>query len=168
MIEDTFIIWSKFFMHNFSYLGIFIISMIGTSTIFLPFPSYLIIALAAGIGLNPFLVGISAGLGSAVGELTGYFIGVGGEKIIEKERKKEPKFIKKFVQLFKRFGFPIIVITAAIPFPFDAIGIVCGMLNYNIKKFLIATSIGKIIKCLLIAYAGSFAISYIVHIIGVM
>jgi len=167
MIEDTLIAWAKFFMHNFSYLGIFAISAIGTSTIFLPFPSYVIIVLAAGIGLNPFLVGVSAGLGSAVGELTGYFIGVGGEKVIEKY-EKEPKFVKKFVKLFKRYGFSIIVVTAAMPFPFDAIGIFCGAINYNIKKFLVAVAIGKTIKCLLIAYAGYFAMSYIVNIIGVM
>lgn len=167
MIEDTFIIWSNFFMKNFSYLGIFIISMIGTSTIFLPFPSYFIIVLAATIGLNPLLVGISAGLGSAVGELTGYFIGVGGEKIIE-QRRKEPKIVKRFVRLFKKHGFPIIVVAAAIPFPFDVIGIVCGMSSYDIKKFLIATAIGKIIKCLAIAYAGFLGISFIAHIIGTM
>jgi len=168
MLDGTFVAWSRFFLVNFSYLGVFIISLIGTSTIFLPFPSYIIIALAAGLGLNPFLVGVAAGLGSAFGELTGYFIGVGGEKVIEKKTKKEPRLVKKFMQLFRRYGFPIIVVTAAIPFPFDAIGIVCGAINYDVKKFLIATAIGKIIKCLLVAYAGLFAVSFITQIIGTM
>ena len=107
-----------------------------------------------------------AGLGSALGEMTGYLIGIGGVKVIE-EKKKEPKFIKYFTRLFKKFGFPIVVVTALIPFPFDVIGIIAGMSGYEIKKFFIATAIGKIAKSLLIAYGIYIAIPYLENIIGV-
>jgi membrane protein DedA with SNARE-associated domain len=127
----------------------------------------MIIFFTAGLGLNPFLVGLTAGLGSAFGELTGYLIGLGGEEMIKQKKKKNSKWVEYFEKLFKKHGFPIVMITAAIPFPFDVIGVLCGVSNYDIKKFLIATSIGKIIKCLLIAYAGVLGISYLLNIIGI-
>jgi membrane protein DedA with SNARE-associated domain len=166
VLGEAFILWSKQLIIQFSYLAIFLVSLISTSTIFIPFPIYVVIIFAARLGLNPLLVGVVAGLGSAFGELTGYLIGMGGEKVIEKKERKEPRFVKFFTRLFKEFGFPIIVITSIIPFPFDTIGILAGMSEYDIKKFLLATAIGKIIKCLLIAYAGYIGISYIERLIG--
>jgi membrane protein DedA with SNARE-associated domain len=163
---EAFTLLAKELIIQFSYIAIFFVSMISTSTIFIPFPIYIIIFFAAGLGLNPLLVGITAGIGSAFGELTGYLIGIGGDKVIEEKRRKEPRFIKFFTKLFKEFGFPIIFITAIIPFPFDVIGILAGMSEYDIKKFLVATSLGKIIKCLLIAYAGYIGIPYIERIVG--
>lgn len=157
MIESL-IVLSKSLIVSFSYLGVFLISMTSSSTIFLPFPLYVIIFAASGLGLNPLTTGIVAGIGSALGELTGYFIGVGGRYII-KERKKESK-LNYFTKLFKKYGFPVIVFTSFIPFPFDIIGIASGVTRYDIKYFLIACSIGKIAKCLLIAYAGYIAIPY--------
>jgi membrane protein DedA with SNARE-associated domain len=167
VLGESFITWSQTLITQFSYLAIFFVSFVSTSTIFLPFPIYLIIFFAAGLGLNPFLVGITAGLGSAFGELTGYLVGLGGGNVIKQKKKKDLKWVTYFVKLFKKHGFPIVLITAAIPFPFDVIGVLCGVSNYDIKKFLIATSIGKIIKCLIIAYAGFLGISYLENIIGI-
>lgn len=123
----------------------------------------MVIFFAAGLGLNPFIVGVVAGIGSAVGELTGYLIGLGGRQVIEIKRmdKMIGKSVKFFTKLFKKHGFWVIIITGAIPFPFDIIGILSGMGRYDIKKFFIATSIGKTIKTLLIAYAGYLAIPFL-------
>lgn len=161
--------WAQKLMIDFSYLAVFVVSMISTSTIFLPFPLYVIIFFAAGLGMHPFLVGLLAGLGSAVGELSGYFIGLGGryaterkvEKKIKAQEKKVPKLVKRFEGLFVKYGFWVIILAAALPFPFDFIGILSGASKYNINKFFVATAIGKIIKCLMIAYAGYLAIPYV-------
>jgi membrane protein YqaA with SNARE-associated domain len=166
VLGEAFVLWANQLIIEFSYLGIFIISVISSSTIFLPFPIYVVIFFAPGIGLNPLLVGLVAGIGSAVGELTGYFIGLGGEKAIEHKEKKQPKLVKFFENLFKKYGFPVIVITAFIPFPFDIIGILSGLAEYDIKKFFIAVAIGKILKTTLIAYAGFIGLPYILHLLG--
>jgi membrane-associated protein len=169
MVLESFITWSYQLIVNFSYVAVFAISVLSSSTIFLPFPVYLVIFFASGLGLNPAIVGILAGLGSAIGEISGYLVGLGGmyiakEEGVEKAVKKKrlfSKFVKKFESLFERFGFWIIILTAFLPFPFDVIGMLSGATKYDMKKFLIATSIGKIAKCLLIAYAGYFAIPYV-------
>ncbi len=166
MVIAEFITWAQNLIVEFSYLAVFIVSLISTSTIFLPLPIYLMIFFAAGLGLNPFLVGISAGVGSAIGELTGYFIGAGSRRVLIIRRHKEKsKFVKKFTEFFKKYGFATIVVTSFLPFPFDIIGILSGVSNYDMKKFLIATIIGKTAKTLLIAYAGYYAIPYLELII---
>jgi membrane protein YqaA with SNARE-associated domain len=169
VLGETFVLWSKTLIVQFSYFAVFAVSAIGTSTIFIPFPSYfVIIAFAVGMGLNPLAVGIIAGLGSTIGEITGYLVGLGSEKVIEEKEKKLPKFIKFFINYFKKFGFPIIVITALLPFPFDIVGIMAGMSDYDIKKFFIATLIGKTIKTLIIAYGIYLTIPYLEHLAGAM
>ncbi len=160
MVFESLMPWMQNFLTEFGYIAVFVSSLISTSTIFLPLPIYFIIFFASGLGLNPLLVGILAGIGSAVGELTGYFIGIGGRTILEK-KKKEPGLIIFFTKLFSKYGFLTIVLTSFLPFPFDIIGILSGMSNYSIKKFFIATLIGKTIKTILIAYAGSFTIPYL-------
>ncbi len=140
---------------TFGYLGIFIVSVISTSTIFLPFPLYSIDFFVAGLGLNPALTGVSAGLGSAIGEFTGYLLGAGGKYVLDRRIDVSKKY-KKLTGLFHRYGFWVILAAAALPFPFDIVGILAGAGRYDIKKFFVATFIGKTIKNLLIAYAGFF------------
>ena len=64
--------------------------------------------------------------------------------------------MKKLNNFFTKYGFWSIVFLAFLPFPFDFIGILAGASNYNIKRFFLATLIGKTIKMLMIAYAGFF------------
>ena len=144
---------------EFSYLGIFAIGVISSSTIFIPFPIYAIIFFSTSLGLNPLAVGVVAGFGSAIGELTGYFIGLGGTTLAIE--KKKSKWIKPIIKYFKKYGFATITVTAFLPFPFDIVGILSGMGEYDIKKFLIGTSIGKIGKCLLITYAGALLLPHV-------
>ena len=171
MVFESFIAIAQNLITEFSYAAIFITSLISTSTIFLPFPIYTIVFFAAGLGLNPLLVGITAGIGSAIGELTGYFIGAGGKHLLEKKSKdflKKHKWLENFRKLFFRYEFTIIGIAAFLPFPFDFVGILAGSTNYDVKKFLLATALGKTLKTTLIAYAGFVAIPYIELFLGVV
>ena len=56
------------------YGGIFLITFLGGLTIFIPGPTFLA-AFIIGSVLNPFLVAVLAGFGSALGETTGYGAG---------------------------------------------------------------------------------------------
>jgi len=100
---------------HFEYLGVFLISFIGSSTIFFPLPAAAFVFLAGGF-LNPVVLGISAGLGAGLGELTGYGIGFGGHKIIFK--KEVGRRMKKVIDVFKKKGtFYAIILLAATPLP---------------------------------------------------
>jgi membrane protein DedA with SNARE-associated domain len=156
------IAWAKL-INEFTYIAIFLISLLGTSTLFIPFPLDSLISFASfTLNLNPFLVGIFAGLGSSLGEMTGYLFGLGSRTLAKKKiRKKTSKFVSFVTAFFKKHGFWIIPIAAFIPFPFDIIGISAGIGNYDAKKFFIATLIGRILRCMLIAYAGYKLIPFV-------
>jgi len=145
----------------YGYLGVFIVSLLGSSTVILPLPSFAII-FAAGVLLNPFLIGLIGGIGSSIGETTAYAVGFGGEKIIEKKWKK---YLAKSEKLFEKYGgFFIITVFAATPLPYDVIGILSGSLKYPFKKFFTATLIGKLIQSLILSYAGFYSINWILDV----
>jgi membrane protein YqaA with SNARE-associated domain len=148
---------------SYGYFGIFLISLIGSSTIIFPIPSAAFV-FAAGLYLNPFLVGLLAGIGAAIGEFTGYVLGLGGRRVAKNKWKKE---INKVEKLFQKYGgFFIILIFAATPLPDDVTGIVAGILKYPIKKFFVASLIGKIILHVILAYAGLYSMKWILDILA--
>lgn len=145
---------------NLGYIGIYLISLIGSATILFPLPAATFVFLAGAI-LNPLILGIVAGFGAAIGELLGYGFGFGGRKISEKRFKEK---LDKARELFEKYGgFFILILFAATPLPDDVVGILGGFLKYEIKKFFIAVSIGKIIFHLTLAYAGFYGINWILN-----
>lgn len=134
------------------YIGIFIISLISSATVLLPLPGFAV-AFAMGALLNPLLVGIVAGIGSGIGEITGYMAGFAGHDAV-----METNLYKRHKKEIEKHGPIAIFILAFIPNPaFDIAGIASGALRMPWQKFLIATIAGKVLRCILLAYAGSFA-----------
>ena len=158
-------------VNTFGYLGVFIASILGSATVILPTPLFLLIFFAGGV-LNPFLVGIIAGVGSAIGELIAYAVGFGSRKLIEKRKVTLKKkglgewLVKGQKWMHKRGGFFVVFIFAATPLPDDVIGIICGSIRYDLKKFFIAVALGKIILSLVLAYAGFYGIGWILGYLG--
>jgi len=133
------------------YAGVFLVMFFSSATIILPVPG-LAGVFVAGVFLNPLLVGIVGGVGSALGELSGYCAGLGGKVIVERKRKKMYKFVKGWM---RRNGFLTIFISAALPNPFfDIAGLAAGALDYPLWKFLLACGTGKVLKCVALAYLG--------------
>lgn len=143
---------------NLGYLGVFLISVLGNATVILPVPS-LAITFGSGTFLNPLLVGLVAGVGEPLGELTGYMAGYGGSAIIEDR--------KRFDQLkdwMERRGFLTLFVLAAIPNPlFDLAGITAGMLHFPVSKFLLACWLGKTFKAIVVAILGSLFGGMFIH-----
>ncbi|OGG13206.1 hypothetical protein A3D77_00600 [Candidatus Gottesmanbacteria bacterium RIFCSPHIGHO2_02_FULL_39_11] len=137
------------------YLGIFLVNVVGSSTVFLPLPS-IISVFVSGSVWNPVWVGIVSGIGNSVGELVGYFLGFGGRGIYDHLRQGEKKMILRLEGWFKKGGFLLIVFSAMIPIPiFDFVGITAGLMNYPIWKFILATALGRILRNIIIAWSGA-------------
>jgi membrane protein DedA with SNARE-associated domain len=150
--------WSQEVVGAWGYLGVFLVSLVGNATIILPLPS-IVVVFFAGTFLNPWLVGIAAGAGSALGEMTGYLLGRGGRKVAE---KRQHKWIKRTKHWIRKGGvFPIIVLFAATPLPDDVAGAAAGLLKYDWKKFLVAAFIGKTIMCLAVSLAGFYGAGWV-------
>jgi len=140
-----------------SYLAVFISSFVASSSVIVPivpFPSYFPILVGVGLGLNPIIVAIVGGIGSSLGELIGYFAGLGGSAAIEKFEKKIPKFLRWIEKFYSHIGFWVVLISAFLPFPFDIIGVLSGVSKYNFRRFLLALLIGRLLRSILIAYGA--------------
>ncbi len=134
----------------YGYPGVFIISLLGNATLILPAPSFAIVFAVGGV-LNPYLVGMAAGCGAALGEMTGYLAGLGGRGMLE-----DKKFHQRLEALMTRRGAWLIFFLAFIPNPaFDVGGILAGALRMPWWKFLAATVAGKSIRFVLLAMFGA-------------
>ena len=134
-------------------LGIFVISLLGNATVILPAPS-LALVFAVGGALPPFQVGLVAGVGMALGEMTGYLAGYAGSAVIENRARYEQ--IKRYME---KYGLLTIFFLSVIPNPLmDLAGISAGALEMPVWKFLLACFVGKIIKNVAVAYLGAGAL----------
>jgi membrane protein YqaA with SNARE-associated domain len=138
------------------YVGIFLVSLLGNATIILPAPS-LVLVFAMGAALNPLLVGLAAGAGEALGELTGYAAGFAGRAVIE-----DRQTYKRMVAWMQRRGGVTVFVLSTIPNPFfDLAGIAAGTLRYPLWRFLLFCWLGKTLKTTLIAWAGSQSVGLV-------
>lgn len=134
-------------------LGVFIISFLGSATILLPAPALLAVGIGASL-YNPFFVILVSTVGSALGESTTFLFGHSSKEIIG---IKNHKIVFKFLRfLLLKYGIFIIPIFSFIPNPFfDGLGIVAGIIGFPIKKYLILTFIGRLLRNILIVFIGN-------------
>jgi membrane protein YqaA with SNARE-associated domain len=138
----------------YGYGSIFIITLLGALSIFIPGPT-MVAAFVIGSVLNPFLVSIVAGLGSAIGETTGYTVGYASRAWITTQEEKNTWYWRIFRWMTSR-PFITIFVLAAIPnFLTDLSGLIAGRIKYPYPWFLVATFLGKTIRFGISAYLGA-------------
>ena len=141
-------------LESYGYVGIFLISILANATVLIPAPG-LVIVFTMGAKFSPFLIGLAAGAGATLGELSGYLAGFSGQAIIEDQNRYD-----QMVNWMEKNGALTIMFLSFIPNPlFDLAGMVAGILKMPIHKFLFWVLIGKILKMLLFAYAGAGVLS---------
>lgn len=149
-------------VNTYGYPAIFVVGFLSSFTLFIPSPAFIVVFLF-GATLNPIALGVIAGAGAALGETTSYLAGYGIHKIAKNQRKKLDE-IRKLVHKYKPEV--VLFLFAATPLPFDFVGIFCGTINFDPKKFFVATLLGKIVKFIFIAYAGFYGIHWIADYAG--
>ncbi len=154
-------------------LGFFFLAIITNATVFLPVPVLEISLIAAGstnffgLGIfSPLLLGIAAGCGAGIGELSGYFFGAGGRKVLKKFNKEQSEKIVGFGKKLQKHGLIALIIFAFLPLPFDLAGVAAGLMHYPKKLFVLGCVIGKSPRYALIAYAGYFGVPWVLHFFG--
>ena len=143
-------------LEGYGYLGAFLISLITTATIILPVPGIVLI-FVLGESLNPVLLGLVAGAGSALGEITGYMAGFSGQAVFEKS-----KVYLRMEQWMRRRGSIVIFVLSFVPNPiFDVAGAAAGVLRYPLWKFLLVCFLGKTPRNMLVAFAGAYTLEWV-------
>jgi membrane protein YqaA with SNARE-associated domain len=143
---------------RFGYPGIFLLSLLSNSTVILPAPG-LFFVFTFGAVLNPIFVALAAGIGAALGELSGYLAGFSGQAVVENRDTYQK--VRNWMEAHQNFSNLTILGLAFIPFPiFDLAGISAGTLKMPVANFLFYCAIGKILKMLLFAYAGATSLRW--------
>jgi len=115
----------------YGYPGIFVIAFLSNATVLLPAPGIAVVFAMGGV-FNPIAVGLAAGAGGSLGELSGYLAGFSGQAIIE-----QVDVYERLVLWMTRNGNLTILLLAALPNPFfDLTGIAAGALKMPILRFL--------------------------------
>ena len=134
----------------YGYPCIFLVSLLSNATILVPLPGVMITSAMAMV-FNPFWVAIASGAGAALGELSGYLMGVSGQPMLEKSEK-----VKKMTAWMQRNQSWTIFLLALVPNPlFDMAGFIAGASHMPVWKFLIFCLLGKVVKMLAFAYLGA-------------
>ncbi len=138
------------------YAGAFLIMLIGNATVVFPVPG-IVFVIAMGSTLNPWLVGLAAGPGAALGEFTGYLAGYGGAAPLE-----HTDMYRRFEHWMARFGPVVIFVLSAIPNPvFDMAGLLAGASHMPWWQFLVAAWLGKTVQGIGLAWAGALSIDWV-------
>lgn len=135
-------------LKNWGYLGAFVISVTANATVVLPMPS-LVILLPMGAAFNPVFIGLAAGLGGTIGEMTAYLAGYSGRGIWH-----DNKAYLRAVTWLKKWGMPVVFLFAVTPLPIDVMGLAAGNLRFPARKYFVACLPGKIIKYIILAFTG--------------
>jgi len=153
--------WINIFV-QLGYLGVFLISIIGSLSVIIPIP-YTIAYYVLGVTLDPLLIALVGGFGSALGEISGYAIGYLGQTFIDEKRKRKMMYLMK---IFNRYGPILVFLFALTPLPDDLLFIPLGMSHYNFLKIFIPCLLGKIAMTYIIAYSGKVSFGFIKVIFG--
>ncbi len=137
----------------YGYGGVFIITLLGAATLFIPGPT-MIATFIVGALLNPILVSLVAGLGSAIGESTGYIAGYASLALITPQEGKNTWY-QRIYRWMSTHPFLTIFLLDAIPNLLgDMAGLIAGRNKYSYFKFLLASFLGKTIRFSISTFLG--------------
>jgi membrane protein YqaA with SNARE-associated domain len=99
---------------------------------------------------------VMATVGSVLGGLVTYRLArKGGKESLA--RKVSAKALKRVYGIFERWGFAAIAIPALLPPPMPLVPFVlaAGAMQYSVKKFLLAMTLGRILRYMILAYLAA-------------
>ncbi len=145
----------------YGYAAVFLVGLLSNATIIFPIPGLAVSSVLGGV-FNPWLVGIVAGVGQALGELSGYMLGYSGQTLVTRR-----PIYERVYPWVRKYGVWVIFVLAVIPNPvFDVGGMIAGALRFPLWKFLTSCAAGKIVKNILFALAGYYGLEALLRLLG--
>lgn len=138
-------------------LGFIPLGLLDSSVI--PIPGsmdVLIIVLSARKQELWFYYAVMATLGSVIGAFVTYRLArKGGKETLE--RKFSAKSLKKVYGIFARWGFGAIAVVAVLPPPAPMVLFLfaAGAMQYSVRKFVLAMTLGRIVRYSLLAFLAA-------------
>lgn len=144
------------YLQALGYPGLFILTLLSNASILIPVPGWVATSVMASI-LNPFLVALVAAVAAALGEMSGYLLGFSGQGVAEKS-----KWYERLEMYMHRWGAATVFVLGVIPLPLiDLGGVIAGVMRMPVLKFLFWCGLGKLVKFLVLAYAGEWFLNLV-------
>jgi undecaprenyl-diphosphatase len=140
-IAESLLEWSREIFLPLGETGLFIIAFIESSVFPIP-PDIILIPLVIfkpSLGLYYSAVSTA---GSVLGGIAGYYIGLKGGRPLARRLFSEGK-LKKVEGYFQKYGVWAVLIAAFTPIPYKVFTITSGIVRLDLKRFTIASVIGR-------------------------
>lgn len=135
-----------------AYLVVFGVTLACNATVIVPVPIAVATMIAAASKWDPILVALVASIAGTLGELTGYYAGYLGKKVVIGE--STPGY-SRLVGWMNRYGVLAIFLISFQPvLPVDIAGLTAGASRIPLWKFLLPCWAGKFPKYILFCYFG--------------
>ena len=148
-------LWDIFpFAPEVGYIGLSLVSFIGSLIPFVPVPSFILLAtMSVGGQFDIHILALISAFTATIAKQIIFYASYGGRRMISEKTKKR---MKPFQKLVKRYGGAAAFVAAATPIPDDMVYIPLGLAKYNPKRFFIATLSGKIVLCYIIVLISHY------------
>jgi len=151
------------YLTRYGYLGAFLISLIGNASVFFFFGATLPVLASLGAALypstgifGPVMVGLIGGIGAAIGELVGYYIGRSGHGLVKDTRRYQ-----QLVGWVRKWGFLAIFVLSNLPLVFDIVAITAGILRVPLWKYFLACWLGRTILYVVVIVATAVGLQIV-------
>jgi len=148
-------LWDIFpFAPEVGYIGLALVSFIGSLIPFVPVPSFILLAtMSVGEQFDLHILALISAFTATIAKQIIFYASYGGRRMISEKTKKR---MMPFQKLVKRYGGAAAFVAAATPIPDDMVYIPLGLAKYNPKRFFIATLSGKIVLCYIIVLISHY------------
>ncbi|RLG87130.1 MAG: hypothetical protein DRO15_05285 [Thermoprotei archaeon] len=152
------------------WLSMLALGFIGASSVIVPIPyTGIIFIISSSIPeVNTIEIAVFVGIGSALGEITGWLMGFAMRKLVPKSYRGRAEAFLKFIRAKGVWAlYLLLFIFAFTPLPDDAVFIALGILRFPIIKALIPCIVGKILAIYSIATLGKMFGEVLEETIGI-
>ncbi len=149
---------------QWGYAGVFVIAILAGGTVIVPVPGVPVFFTAGSI-LEPWFVGMVAGLGEAVGVTSTYFAGYAGRGTLS---KVENRFSPRFRNWIRKHTMLSVFIMSSVPNPlYYPFALMAGILKFRQPGFFFFCFAGKSLKNTAIAFLGFWGLRFVLSWFGV-
>ena len=149
-------IWDffPFFSPEVGYLGVALVSFLGSLIPFVPIPSFiLLVTMSEGDQNDIHILAILAAVTATLAKQIIFYASYGGRRIISEKTKKR---MLPFQRLVKKYGAAAAFVAAATPIPDDLVYVPLGLAKYNPRRFFISTLLGKLLLCYILVLSSHY------------
>lgn len=140
-IVDDLLEWTRAVFMPIGDAGLFILAFLESSVFPVP-PDVLLIALSLANPALALYYATIATIGSVLGGVAGYYIGLKGGRRIARRIFPE-RMLDRAENYFREYGVWAVLIAAFSPIPYKAFTIASGVFRMSLKGFIVASIVGR-------------------------